>query len=299
MPLNLGGGNGSVTYDAATGIFYNNGVAITGLPAYTWAEFNNSGFDLTVARHVKVTDKHSCKNGTSTPGSLWWIDPTAATVRKRNLVSGPLYSATFANILSTFPAATWPGLECYSADIKQVVYSNATNYRLVNTIGTISQEVNGTIASPTKSLPGTALSGGQQLFTLSQPTIPANLVQPGDVLVVEFRCARHGVGSMVGMVALGTSANITDGLVWNTGLFNTDNGKVGGTMRLDVSSNTSFITNSVKALQLTGTDTAGLVDSTTNVNFAADQTFKIGLTVKATNTDTYDLLKWMVRLEQF
>lgn len=45
-----------------------------------------------------------------------------------------------------------------------------------------------------------------------------------------------------------------------------------------------------KSLQQTGTDTAGITDRTTNVNFAADQTFKVGLSAKATNTDTLDLL---------
>ena len=292
------GGEGSVTYDTTTGTFYNNGVAVTGLPSYTWAEFTDAGFDLSVARHVKVTDRHSTMDATSTPGSLWWIDPTAVTARKRNLVSSPLYSSTFAAMLTNYPVATWPTLRVYAADIKQNVFSNGTNYRLINNVGIISQEVNGTIAIPTKSLPGTALVT-QQLFTLAQPTLPGGLCIAGDVLVVEFQAARHGTGAMTGMIGLGTSDNVTDGLIWTTGISNTDNGKIGGTMRLNVSTLTSFITNSTKGLQQTGTDTAAIADSTTNVNFAVDQTFKIGLTAKATNTDTYDLLKWSVRLEQF
>lgn len=39
------------------------GNVITGVATYTWAQFTADGFDLSIARHVIVTDKHSSISG--------------------------------------------------------------------------------------------------------------------------------------------------------------------------------------------------------------------------------------------
>lgn len=90
------------------------GNTITGVASYTWAQFTDIGFDLTTARYVTVTDKHSTRNATAAPGSLWRIDPTAATAYKRQLVSGPIYCA---NEAAAPAAASYPGLWIYDASL--------------------------------------------------------------------------------------------------------------------------------------------------------------------------------------
>ena len=107
MPINIGSGTGNVIY--SNGNFYDSaGNIISGVASYTWAQFTAGGFDTSIARYVHVSDRHSTTDGTSTPGSLWWIDPTATATRKRNLVSGPIYYATFALAVAEVPAASWP-----------------------------------------------------------------------------------------------------------------------------------------------------------------------------------------------
>lgn len=106
---NLSGGTGSVTYSG--GNFYNNGVLIVSPSSYTWAQFTDAGFDLSVARHVHITDKHS--SIISYGGSLWYVDPAAIAGYKRQLVSGPI-TCTWATRLN---AATYPGVRHYITDI--------------------------------------------------------------------------------------------------------------------------------------------------------------------------------------
>lgn len=133
MPLNLGGGNGSVTYDPATGIWYNNGIAVNSVASYTWAQFIDASFDLTVARFVHINDRHSTTDGTSTPGSLWRIDPSATAIRKRNLVSGAIYYATYATMIAEVPVASWPNLKVWIASGVGLggaeLYNNGTRYK--------------------------------------------------------------------------------------------------------------------------------------------------------------------------
>ena len=118
---------GITQYNSTTGLFYVNGTAVTGVSSYTWAQFTDAGFDLTVARHVVVTDKHSSTNGFG--GSLWYVDPTATSGNKRQLRSAPI-RATWATRLD---AATYPGLRHYFTDIGidgSIWYSNGTRYKI-------------------------------------------------------------------------------------------------------------------------------------------------------------------------
>ena len=65
---------GLVQYDSTNGL----NVAGTSVSyeSATYAQFVDAGFDLTTARHVIVTDKHSSTNSSDACGSLWWIEPT-------------------------------------------------------------------------------------------------------------------------------------------------------------------------------------------------------------------------------
>jgi len=99
----------TIIYDPTTDIITDaNGNVISGVASYTWAQFTDAGFDTSITRYVHVSDRHSTADGTSTPGSLWRIDPTVTSVRKRNLMSGPIYYATFALAVAEVPAASWP-----------------------------------------------------------------------------------------------------------------------------------------------------------------------------------------------
>lgn len=114
-----------VVEDPATGEIAVNGVPVTGVASYTWADFTGGSFDLTTARYVHVSDKHSTRNATATPGSLWRIDPTGGTGYKRQLVSGPIYAATLDAALDP---VDYPGIESYIASFDGDVVSNGSAY---------------------------------------------------------------------------------------------------------------------------------------------------------------------------
>ena len=140
----------TIIYDPTTGIITDaNGNVISGVASYTWAQFTDAGFDTSIARYVHVSDRHSTTDGTSTPGSLWRIDPTAASARKRNLMSGPIYFATLA---AAPDPASWPTLEIFAANIGingSRMVSNGTVYRpkdpyitLINNLTLIQNSTN-------------------------------------------------------------------------------------------------------------------------------------------------------------
>lgn len=106
-----------------------NGQPVTGVASYTWAQFIDASFDLTVARFVHVSDRHSTTDGTSTPGSLWRIDPAATAIRKRNLVSGAIY---YSNLSDAPSPITWPTLKIFARNIGlsgAIMTSDGAHYR--------------------------------------------------------------------------------------------------------------------------------------------------------------------------
>ena len=67
MPI-FNGQPQTIIYDPITGILTDaSGNVISGVASYTWADFTAGGFDLTAARHINVTDKHSSISG------VWWV----------------------------------------------------------------------------------------------------------------------------------------------------------------------------------------------------------------------------------
>ena len=82
------------------------GQTVSGIASYTLAEFQDAGFDLTIARHVLVTDVYADSDGQP---SLWYIQPTAST-QKRKLVSNHVVYSNLTTLNTDFPAASYPGL---------------------------------------------------------------------------------------------------------------------------------------------------------------------------------------------
>lgn len=107
------------------------GTTITGVASATWATFTGGSFDLTTARYVHVSDRHSTRNATATPGSLWRIDPTAASAYKRQLVSAPIYYSTVAAGVAELAAASYPDIKFYGADVGADYISNGTSYDMI------------------------------------------------------------------------------------------------------------------------------------------------------------------------
>lgn len=251
---------------------------------FTLTEFKSKVSSDYAAITVRITDVHSTSSGSGgvllTGGSVWTLE------------SAQIYQSTFATALTNFPAATYPGLRIQCGDVAPLLESNGARYKPRGTQGYLFNEVNGTIASPSKSL-GDNSGVLPQLFSLSKPTIPGGLIQPGDMLWFHFDVNRHGTGAMTLVLCLGTTANVlTDAVIWSSGIATTDLAKVSGLCKVEVGANTSMSTNNTASIQSTGGSGSGSRTSVTaNLNFAVDQTLKMGLSGKATNAETLDLLQ--------
>ncbi len=159
------------------GSLYVNGVLIAGVASYTWVQFNDPSFDLTVARYVHIVDRHSTMDGTSTPGSLWRVDPTATANRKRNLVSGAIYYATFAAAIADVPIASWPNHRIVTADTgKNELYNNGTRYAFKQK-GLVQMAAS--IASSSDWFVGT---GSITTTVLTITDVSAGLLAVGDII---------------------------------------------------------------------------------------------------------------------
>lgn len=112
------------------------GNPVVGVSSCTWAQFIDPEFDLTEAKYWHVSDRHSTRNATAEPGSLWRIVPTGGAGYKQQLVSGPIYCATLADA----PDPTeYPGLQCFIASFAGDVISNGTVYDLCDEFVTLKR----------------------------------------------------------------------------------------------------------------------------------------------------------------
>lgn len=250
----------------------------------TWAAFALLDPTVYAGITIRVTDRHQDSRGVGgilvTGGASWTLE------------SPQVYYSTFADALSELGTlSNWIGWRICAADVaagKLCLHNNGTRFLPANGSGTLLQEANGTLAAPTKSLGSGA---APQLFSLSSGyTIPANLIQAGDKLSIKFHARRRGVGAMTLVMALGTGgAVLTDGVIWTSALSATDLHISGGDIIVHVGATTTFMTSSTFTQVSSGL--AGiLVDRTTNVNFAAAQTLKFGLSTKVTSSDSLDLM---------
>jgi len=166
-------------YNAATGALEVNGIAISGIESYTWAQFIDAGFDLTTPKYVRVTDKHSTRDASATPGSIWYVDPTASSLRKRQLFSGPIYYATAA---AAPDPASYPGMEIYNAGFGvggSDWVSNGTIWRPKNHNTIVYMNT----AGHTHGLTFTTEEIAHQL-AIPRDVNGASLWQPGDVISI-------------------------------------------------------------------------------------------------------------------
>jgi len=270
--------HGTSFYDAA-------GTIIPATPSVTLAQFQAGGFDLTTARHVLVTDVYSDTDGQP---SLWYIQPTAAT-QKRKLVSPYVVYSTLALLVADFPAASYPGLRALITSLNIEVRSNGTRYVPRGGRATLFKDSFGSVASPTLTI-----GAGSTSFTFSigTPTIPANLLGVDDMLICTFRTNRHNANATIPFnMCLGTAGTTSDAALWTASIPATDALKTNGQIVAVISSATNFVTNSSGALTGTGGTTAA-ADGTTNVNTASAMILTLGGT-KNTN-DTLDLLSYSV-----
>lgn len=195
----LQGGGGNVRWDG-TGFLGPDGSYISSPASYTWAQFTDAGFDLTTARFVYVSDKHSTRDASATPGSLWRIVPTASANYKRQLVSEALYISTRASVPSV---SSYPGIRVFIADEGyggMEYVSDGTYWRLCPTGEAILHRdgVQGTIAIQpaatfTSATPSSAAAGADTLLTSA------------------------GVHGLTSAVAVGASIYISAGTGWTVG----------------------------------------------------------------------------------
>lgn len=271
------------TVDPATGTFYVNGVAVTGLAKYTWAQLN--GGTINPANFggvpILIIDAHS--SPTLKGGSLWVGDASAPAGWA--LWSGPLCYATFD--LAPNPV-TYPGLRIRvltGIGLTPVdMISNSTRYVPVNGRANLVHAVYGTLASPTLTI-----GAGPTTFTfnIGIPTFPANLFAINDQLMFKGRVRRHNTNAVIPLsVCLGTAGTTSDATLWTASLAATDILDVPFDVNAMIGSNTAFTTNGT-ALQ-GGTGGAGFVtDKNANFNVASAMKLTIGGTKNA--NDTIDL----------
>ena len=210
-------------------------------------------------------------------------------------IGGSLFFDTYAQAFAQVPAASWPRLKFFCLNVaggSLELENRNGRVRPSGGSGYLLNEVNGTEAAPIKYL-GDNSGVLPQLFTLNNPNLPGGLVQAGDILWYHFDLQRHGTGAMTPVLCIGTSASgLSDAAIWTNSIATTDLANIAGFCKVLVGTNTSASTNSTAGLQQTGSGGAGTrLTITANLNFAADQVLKFGLSVKGTNTDQLDLLQ--------
>lgn len=286
------GGGGNVRYDG-TSLIGPDGTAISGVPSYTWAQFTDAGFDLTTARYVRITDRHSTRDASATPGSIWYIDPSASTAsRKRQLFSAPIYFATAA---AAPDPATYPFLRCYFANFGKGGSdweSNGTIYRPLLTNLIIYMNTTGHTHSATFTTEEIA-----HQLTIPRDINNNSLWQPGDVISInEYMCYKTGnadtynIGMRVG--SAGTTAdtlvyngtNVGPSINWKGHKWqrNTDSGGNSIIERIDV--------DALTALSGASTSSKSAADTLTGYDIDSATTY-ISLTYKVNASSTDTVLK--------
>ena len=280
----------TIIYDPITGILTDaSGNVISGVASYTWAQFTAGDFDTSIARYVHVSDRHSTTDGTSTPGSLWWVDPTATATRKRNLVSGPIYYSSYLSAITELPMASWPTMRIRCADVGNGGFPlncNGTRYIPEGRV-VLLKNVYGTKASPTKT---EAAGYTVWKYNIGSPQFPANLFASPDSLHLKLRLQRHGAtATMVVRANLGTAGDNTDASLWINTLPATDLLISPAEVYIDVCDSAHMMTN-----QANGQSGSGVVNSIVDITANIDTTsiLKFSITGTKNTSDSVDLLSY-------
>lgn len=213
MPIISGNENGNVRYNSSTGDLSVNGTIISGMASHTWAQFIDINFDLSTARYIRVSDRHSTRDASATPGSIWYIDPSASTEsRKRQLFSEPIYYATAA---AAPDPASYPGLRCHFANFGvggSDWVSNGTIYRplLPNLVVYMST------AGHTHGATFTTEEVAHQL-AIPRAINNVSLWQPGDIITInEYMCYKTGNADTYNIaMRVGSAGTIADTSVYS------------------------------------------------------------------------------------
>lgn len=256
------------------------GNIITGLASYTWAQFIAGGFDLTVARHVVVTDTHSSISGYG--GSLWYIDPSAPVGSKRVCRSG--------GIVTTWAArptvSDFNGLDILLSDYNYARYrSDGSNYKPVGR-ALLFNGIFGTFASPTLSV---NLTNSAQLFSwATQPKIPAGMGITNSKFTVEAHIYRNVNTSTYAPVLnmyFGRGGNTSDPVIWAETMSNAASASGYPKPQLSLRSQQSILSSYTGAYgggKLTASSAVERNGTPSTLDFAYDQFLSLQLAATAT-----------------
>lgn len=221
-----------------------NGLNVSGTPvsyeSVTYSQFTDVNFDLTTARHVIVSDRHSTRDASDACGSLWWIAPENATGYKRVLRSPPIYCATSAALPS---ASTFKNGRAYQADLGPEgcdMRSDAT--------GWIPEQGSVVYRKTTKS---NAIVCPAATFTSVTPSSAA-----GGVDTVLTSAGVHGLTTAVCITAGASYIYVSGGTGWTVGFHKITAIAVdstGVTVQIDTPYNAGFGTPTI-VLANSGTD---------------------------------------------
>lgn len=291
-----GGGGGALT-DAAlaakyvvqqnqtTGAFEVGGVEIPPAIPLTFAAMQALDHTQYGTLFFLCTDKHSVG---STGGSLWQND---ATGDRPILRSDPIRVADMSTAITTYAAATYPGLKLHVIDWDIDIVSNGTRWKPLNNSARILTKIFGTIASPTAAIAAGTINYNFNTL-LGSPTLPAGMLSIGDEL--EFRATglRNGAtATMTFKVSLGTAGTNSDAFVWTGTLAATDALTVNTMSKVTVGDATNFTTNGSSSFS--GAGGAGiLLNGTTN--FSILSALIISVNGTKNTADTINLLSLSV-----
>lgn len=263
---------------------------VAGVASYTKAEATAGGFDTT-ARHFLMSDVAVDSYGGD---ALYFYDPLRTT-QPRVQPKPWVYQSTFANLLTNFPAATWPGQIAQCGDVPGLLISNGARYVPLLGEQVLNQVVYaGTVASPTK----TVASGTSGYFSIGTVSYPANLFAAGDTL--EFKALmRINKGSGGGTtfspaMRLGTLGDNSDSLIYSAPTSSADNLDIEASSIVHINTSTSFISALSNGIRIAGGTTDILRDRSTQFNVASALYFQIGVG-SMTSGNIADLYAWSVK----
>lgn len=281
---------GLVQYNSTSGINVG-GEQIPGVASYTKAQTADVSFDDS-ARHILMSDVAVDQYGGT---ALFYCDPTRTT---QELVQPKpwVYQSTYANLLTNFPAASWPGQMATVGDVSGVVLiSNGTRYVPLNGVACLVQKTFGTLTTPTL----TATGSGTFDFTsgLGNLSFPINLFDTGDLLTLRGRVFKSGTGGTVPVdISLGTAGTSTDATIYNCTIPNTSGAIANILSDIVIGSDTILSSNLSVAFGGNGV-TGGAADGTTNFNVESTLLLSMSGTMAAADTVAmqYLTLEWRAK----
>lgn len=264
------------------------GNIITGVASYTKAQTADVGFD-TSERHLLMSDVPVDSYGGK---ALFLYSPTRTT--QKLVQQKPwVYQSTFSNLLTNFPAASWPGQIARCGDVPGLLISNGTRY-----VPLLGQQMlknvvyAGTLASPTKT---TGFNQSSFIFDVGSPSFPAGLFDDGDYLEVKALYRGNGGSAYTPAMFLGTAGDATDPGIYANTTNAADDQDVEVVGRVYINTDTSFISSISNFVTTTGGGTNSLRLRNTQFNVASALKLTIGVgSMTNSGTSSVDLFAWSV-----